>query len=195
MNMPKTPPEPPATIAWEGQWLRIRVRGRWEYAERTHADGMATLIIAVTPDDCLLFVEQFRIPLQAPTIEFPAGLVGDEHAGEGLAESAARELLEETGWQAGRVEVLLVGPTSAGLSNERIALCRASDLRRVHDGGGHPEEGITVHKIPVDEVPGWLLSRQAEGYALDPKLWAGLWFARRDADGRVWSPVPEQDQR
>lgn len=42
--------------------------------------GLAAIIIAVTPEDNVLFVEQFRVPLQASTIEMPAGLVGDIHA-------------------------------------------------------------------------------------------------------------------
>ena len=41
---------------------------------------MAVIIIAVTPDDDVLFVEQYRVPLGARTIEMPAGLVGDDHA-------------------------------------------------------------------------------------------------------------------
>ena len=48
----------------EGKWLRMKRRGQWEYCERTHGrDGMAVIIIAVTPQDELLFVEQYRVPL------------------------------------------------------------------------------------------------------------------------------------
>jgi ADP-ribose pyrophosphatase len=68
---------PPPETMCEGKWLRLVRRGRWEYAERTHADGMAVIIIAATPDDRVLFVEQTRIPLDGKTIEMPAGLVGD----------------------------------------------------------------------------------------------------------------------
>ena len=48
---------------YEGNYLRMVVRGHWEYVERAHADGMAVIIIAVTPDDDVLFVEQYRVPL------------------------------------------------------------------------------------------------------------------------------------
>ena len=68
----------PREVLFEGRWLRLVQRGRWEYAERVHGGGMAVIIIAVTPADEVLFVEQFRIPLGKPTIEMPAGLVGDE---------------------------------------------------------------------------------------------------------------------
>src|SRR6476646_11249943 len=96
------------------------VAGHWEYVERVHAQGMAVIIVACTPQDDVLFVEQYRVPLGARTIEMPAGLVGDDHAHDTLESAARRELVEETGWEAADVQVLLVGPTSAGMSNERI---------------------------------------------------------------------------
>ena len=172
-----------ARTVYEGRYLRMVVRGRWEYVERTHAQGMAVIIIAVTPDDRVLFVEQYRVPLQARTIEMPAGLVGDDHASDTLEEAARRELIEETGWQAGRVQVLLTGPTSSGMSGERIAFVRATQLTRVGDGGGVGGEDITVHAVPRDEAPAWLMARASEGFEVDLKLWAGLWMIDRDPDG------------
>src|SRR5687768_12641831 len=88
----------PPRIAYEGKYLRMVERGTWEYSERTHAGGLAAIIIAVTPQDNVLFVEQFRVPLQSKTIEMPAGLVGDIDAEESIELSAVRELEEETGW-------------------------------------------------------------------------------------------------
>ena len=169
---------------YEGKWLRMKRRGHWEYCERTHGrNGMAVIIIAVTPQDEVLFVEQYRVPLQQRTIEMPAGLVGDQDGEDTLEMAAARELLEETGWQASHVEVLMEGPTSSGMSSEMIAFCRATGLARVHAGGGDETEDITVHEVPVDEAARWLTSKMAEGYAMDPKLWAGLWFVERNPDG------------
>jgi len=59
-----------------GKWLRLKRRGRWEYAERTNPGG-GVMIIAVTPEDRILFVEQERPAIECMTIEMPAGLVGD----------------------------------------------------------------------------------------------------------------------
>jgi len=168
---------------YEGQWLRLLRRGRWEYVERTHGNGMAVIIIAVTPDDNVLFVEQFRVPLNQRTIEMPAGLVGDDHADDTLAGAARRELVEETGWEATDVDVLLTGPTSSGMSSERIAFVRARGLHRVGPGGGTDGEDITVHEVPRADVPMWLVQKQREGFELDLKLWAGLWMIDRDPDG------------
>ena len=168
---------------YEGQWLRVKVCGRWEYAERTHADGLAVIIVAVTPENNFLLVEQYRVPIDSKAIEMPAGLVGDVDAAEPIALSAERELLEETGWQAGRIQVLMTGPTSAGFSSERVCFVRASDLTRVHAGGGDADEKIRVHEIPVSDVPRWLTQKMTEGYAVDPRVWAGLWLIDRNPDG------------
>lgn len=177
-------------LLYEGKWLRLVQRGRWEYAERTHGKGMAVIIIAVTPADEVLFVEQYRVPLGARTIEMPAGLVGDDHAHDTLEAAAHRELVEETGWQPGSVEVLLVGPTSSGMSNERIAFVRARNLAKVGDGGGIDGEDITVHTVPRSEAPAWLVQKQREGYELDLKLWAGLWMIERNPDGSRVEALP-----
>ena len=171
---------------YEGQWLRLVRRGHWESCERTHGKGMAVIIIACTPADEVLFVEQYRVPLGARTIEMPAGLVGDDHAHDTLESAARRELIEETGWEPATVEVLLIGPTSAGMSNERIAFVRARDLAQVGPGGGVDNEDITVHAVPRNEAPAWLAQKQREGFELDLKLWAGLWMLERNPDG---SPI------
>ena len=171
----------PKTI-WEGKYLRMVTRGRWEYVERTNA-GSAVIVIAVTPEDKLVFVEQFRVPMNANTIEMPAGLVGDTDANDTLEDAARRELLEETGWLASEVKVLMVGPTSSGMSNEVVAFVRARGLSRVHAGGGDDTENITVHEVPVADAPRWLSAKMAEGYAMDAKLWAGLWLIDRNPDG------------
>jgi len=175
-------------VVYEGRWQRMVVRGTWEYSERTHPGGLAAIIIAVTPDDRVLFVEQFRVPLQARTIEMPAGLVGDIHAGESIEQSAIRELEEETGWTAERAEVLMTGPTSSGASSEKIAFVRATGLRKVGGGGGDGSEDITVHEVPRAQAAAWLAAKMHEGYELDAKLWAGLWMIDHELDGTPREP-------
>jgi len=173
----------PRELLYEGHWLRLVRRGHWESCERTNGEGMAVIIIAATPADEVLFVEQYRVPMGMRTIEMPAGLVGDDHAHDTLEAAARRELVEETGWEPASVEVLLVGPTSAGMSNERIAFVRARGLVKVGEGGGVDNEDITVHAVPRAQAPAWLMQKQREGYALDLKLWAGLWMLERNPDG------------
>jgi ADP-ribose pyrophosphatase len=178
-------PEPSSAtveILHEARFLRLCRRGRWEYAERTNA-GSAVIVVAVTPEDCIVFVEQFREPIQQRSIEMPAGLVGDIDSEESIELAAQRELEEETGWHAEQVEFLMMGPSSSGMSTEQIAFVRAHSLTRVGTGGGDVTENITVHEIPRTEAPAWLDAKRREGFSIDPKLYAGLYFVERNPDG------------
>src|SRR5690349_16279251 len=107
--------EQPVTL-FKGKFLALVKEGRWEYAERVGATG-AAIILAVTPEEKILLVEQYRIPVHATTVELPAGITGDSGENESDAEAAKRELLEETGWQAGKIEELTTGPASSGLTS------------------------------------------------------------------------------
>lgn len=164
-------------VLFNGRWLRLCRRGRWEYAERTTPGG-AVIVIALTPDDKVVFVEQWREAIRARAIEMPAGLIGDEPGKESeqLVDAARRELLEETGYACGRIDYYMTGPSSSGMSTETIAFARAWDLRREHGGGGVAGEDIRVHEIPRVEAARWLCRKLAEGYSIDPKVFAGLYF-------------------
>ncbi len=165
------------TTLCNGTWLRLMKRGRWEFAERTNPGG-GVMIIAVTRDDNVLFVEQFRPALDCRTIEMPAGLVGDQadSRGEDAVAAAHRELIEETGYAAASIEFIMAGPTSAGMSNEILAFVRARDLTRVEAGGGDETEDIVVHEIPRRDAARWLVRKMADGYSVDPKMFAGMYF-------------------
>ncbi len=167
----------PVETLFEGRWLSLRKRGRWEYAERNNPDG-AVIILAVTPADKVLFVEQYRVSILQNTIEMPAGLVGDlaDQSDENALMAAQRELEEETGYRCRRVEFVHCGPSSSGMSTEMITFVRAWDLEKVGPGGGDETENIVVHEVPRGEAGAWLFARAAEGYSIDPKLFAGLWF-------------------
>jgi len=182
MNSPERSPIPvdasaPVETLYVGKWLTLRKRGRWEFAERNNPGG-AVIILAVTPEDKVLFVEQYRVSILKNTIEMPAGLVGDLHAhgDEDALLAARRELEEETGYRCGRLDFVHEGPSSSGMSTEMIAFVRAWDLEKVGPGGGDETENIVVHEVPRQEAGHWLFARAAEGYSIDPKLFAGLWF-------------------
>ncbi|HMO68628.1 MAG TPA: NUDIX domain-containing protein, partial [Novosphingobium sp.] len=99
--------EEPERIVWQGRFVTAKVRGKWEYVSR--ARGIrAAVILAIDAEDHVILVEQFRVPLGRTCIELPAGLIGDDEgkAGEAATEAAARELEEETGYRAERMEVI-----------------------------------------------------------------------------------------
>jgi ADP-ribose pyrophosphatase len=158
-----------------GRHLALVKQGKWEFVQRCKASAVVS-IIAVTPNDEVLLVEQLRVPVGLSVIELPAGLVGDEEAHEDLLIAANRELDEETGWSAQRLEILYRGPSSAGLTSEIVTMVHAQKLTRTSAGGGVPGEGITVHAVPRSQLPGWLNARLAAGQLIDHKVYAGLWW-------------------
>ncbi|MEK7780911.1 MAG: NUDIX hydrolase [Verrucomicrobiota bacterium] len=171
----------PKTTLDTGKFLALVKEGQWEYAERTNASG-AAIIVAVTDEQKLLLVEQYRIPVHARTIELPAGIIGDDpgNGDEAHAEAARRELIEETGFEAGRIEAVTHGPSSSGLTSETVTLFIATQLCRVGAGGGVAHEDITVHEVPLAQVHTWLEAQAKSGMLVDPKVYAGLYFIGRN---------------
>jgi ADP-ribose pyrophosphatase len=154
---------------FEGKRLVVRERKGWEFAERKSAKR-AVAIVAVTPAGELILTEQYRAPVDARVIDLPAGLI-EEY---GPAETARRELKEETGYACERVTKLAQAPTSPGITSEIVQYYRAINPRRTGKGGGVGGEKIRVHRVPLAEVRGWLRKRKA---LVDAKIWTGLYFA------------------
>jgi ADP-ribose pyrophosphatase len=161
-------------IVWQGNFVTAKVRGKWEYVSR--ARGIrAAVILAIDTDergnDHVILVEQFRLPLGKPCIELPAGLIGDgEDAGETAELAGARELEEETGYRAERMENLGEFYSSPGMVTESFTLLRARGLTRVGPGGGTPGEDITVHRVPLAGLDTFIAERRARGDAIDVKI-------------------------
>jgi ADP-ribose pyrophosphatase len=161
----------PDEIMWQGRFLVARRKGKWEYVSR--ARGIrAAVILAVDPEDHVILVEQFRVPLGRPCIELPAGLIGDhpDVEGEDDAVAAARELEEETGYHAERMEVIGEFWSSPGMVSESFTLLRAHGLSRVGDGGGVEGENITVHRVPVSGIADAIAQWRTRGYSIDVRL-------------------------
>lgn len=167
-------------IIAEGRFISLLRMGRWEFVRRRNARAVVG-IIAVTPADEVLLVEQHRVPVAANVIELPAGLVGDDgDPNEALELAAARELEEECGWRPARCRVLQAGPSSAGLSDEIVHLVLAEDLTQVGPGGGVAGEDITVHAVPRKDIAAWLVEAAANGKLIDHKVQAGLWWLSQE---------------
>lgn len=168
-----------------GRYLELVDEGGWEYVRRVVASGVV-IIVATTDDGALVLVEQPRAAVHQHTIELPAGLVGD-HPGEvdePMERAAERELEEETGYHATTWTRLFAGPPSVGLSGEMVTFFRATGLTRVAAGGGDATEQITVHVIPLDDVPVFLAEQTARGALVDPKVYAGLYFVHAERRAR-----------
>lgn len=164
-----------------GKFLELLKEGRWEYVRRVNANG-AIMIVAVTEDGELLLVEEYRVPLHALTIGLPAGISGDEGE-ESTLQSARRELEEETGYRADAWTYLFTGPSSPGLTTEMVSFYLAEGLYQISEGGGVAHENITVHRIPLPLVHGWLMDQTGQGKVVDPKIFMGLYFLSRSVNG------------
>lgn len=171
----------PVETLHTGRHLVLLKEGRWEYVRRTSNRG-AVFVAALTDARELILIEQYRVPLHARCIELPAGILGDEHdhRDEAPEACAARELEEETGYRGTRFRQLTSGPVAGGMTSEILYLVAAEGLSRTGRGGGVDGEEITVHAVPLADVPGWLERRRAEGLLVEPRIYAALHFL----DGR-----------
>ncbi len=161
----------PEEIRWQGRFIVAKTRGKWEYVSR--ARGIrAAVILAVDEVGHVILVEQFRVPLGRATIELPAGLIGDgDHtAGEDPTAAAVRELEEETGYTATRMEVVGEFYSSPGMVSESFTLLRAHGLHQIGPGGGVDGEDITVHRVPVAELAGFVTQARERGLGIDVRL-------------------------
>ncbi len=162
-----------------GEFLELVREGHWEYARRTNSPG-AVVIVPVTSDGCLVLIEQYRIPVHARVVELPAGLIGDSaaDADETIESAARRELLEETGYEAWDLRADL-GPSVGwhGFGSRHVPAGDAARAarcgRRRAVRANHGSRGAAATRRTL------VRQRRDEGTLVDPKVYAGLFFAER----------------
>ena len=114
-----------------------------------HPGAVVVLPLLKTTDGvCVVTIRQRRPAVDRVLVELPAGTL---ERGEDPSLAAARELEEETGFRAGRVEALACFLTSPGLSDERMWAFVASELQSVGQRLEEDEE-ISVEIVAVKEA-------------------------------------------
>ncbi|GMQ84626.1 MAG: NUDIX hydrolase [Acidimicrobiia bacterium] len=110
----------------------------------------AVAIVALDGDDVVL-IEQFRAPIGEAILEIPAGML--DIPGEDAITAARRELVEEVGFSAGRLDHLTDILTSPGVTDELISLYLAEGIEPVPRRPEGPEERhATVVTMPLAEA-------------------------------------------
>jgi len=162
-------------IRYTGQYIQIRDRQGWEFVERLNSKGIV-IIVAMTTQQELIFVEQYRPAVDNHVLEFPAGLVGDnpESTNESLQDAAERELLEETGYTSNKMIELVSGPISAGISNEICTFFYSNDIVKTGQGGGVDTENITTHIVPYKDVQTFIQTFQKQNKLIALQVYVGL---------------------
>lgn len=158
----------PVLTMWAGKYISTLKQGRWEYVSRTGSTN--AVVILAEHDGKVVLIEQYRVPVGGRCLELPAGLVGDEDPNATVDGTAVKELEEETGFTAQRIEQLGQFHSSPGMVAESFTLVRAHGLRKVGEGGGNEHEDITVHLVAREDIPAFIQQRREHGTAVDVKL-------------------------
>lgn len=107
-------------------------------------------VVALTPDERVVLVRQFRHGIAEATCEIPGGMVDPEDS-DPLA-AARRELLEETGHASETWETLGVVTPNPAIQSNRCHTFLARDARRVQDPRPSPGEDLSVELVTLDEL-------------------------------------------
>ncbi len=123
-------------------------------------------VIALTDDNKVVLVHQYRTALEQVTLEIPAGKLD---GGEDPESAIRRELKEETGYEAERVAFLCHIALAAGYSDEIMSLYMAMGL---HFTGAEPDDDEFIHVdlVNLDEM----VDRVLDGRVIDSKTMIGV---------------------
>jgi ADP-ribose pyrophosphatase len=137
----------------------------------------AVAVVAITKNNELVLVRQFRTATGEVVLEIPAGVPGKEEPGE---VAAARELEEETGYRPGKVAKIYEGFASPGYSSEVLRYYLATDLQKTNQNTDE-DEFVEVDHLPVSQC----LKMLAAGEIKDNKTIVGILIADKFLKGEL----------
>lgn len=128
----------------------------WDYI--AHRKGAAA-VLPVTEDGKILMVRQYRSALNRETLEIPAG--SRDSVEEPFRVCAARELEEETGYRAGKLELLVTVATTVAFCNEVIEVYLATELTRTQQHLDE-DEFVEIESYTVDELKDMVFAQKIQ---------------------------------
>lgn len=167
-------------------WLFRLRRRRFRSARTGHthdffvteiADGVH--VIAVTPDDQVVLVSQFRAASGRDSLETPGGLL---EPGEDPGEAGARELLEETGYAGDPPESLGILRPNPALLTMAISTVVIRNARRIAEPRPDTAEELSVVLAPASEIPAMIRDGRIDHAACVAGLL--IWLATKDQEAR-----------
>jgi ADP-ribose pyrophosphatase len=152
----------------------------WEAVGRVNALGVV-VVVPVTEGGEVVLIRQYRPALDRFVIELPAGLIDP---GEDVFEAGRRELIEETGHEAGRIEILTEGVMSTGIETEPWTVLLAEQVTPASpeacaERPADENEDIDVLSVPLGEAALAVPDLLQEGEAVDLRIYGLLELARR----------------
>jgi 8-oxo-dGTP pyrophosphatase MutT (NUDIX family) len=134
----------------------------------------AVAVVAVTDAGSVVLIEQYRAPVDHWILEIPAGTRDVE--GEPPEETARRELVEEAGYRAERMDLLTEILNTPGFCDESTCLYLATGLTPVpHERQGFEEQQISVVEVLLDRFDAMV----DDGSIVDAQTILGVGLARR----------------
>lgn len=170
---------------FQGKIVELVVQEYNEPSGRTHTKEIikhpgGSVVVPVLDNNNIVLVKQYRYPLDKFILEFPAGKL---EPNEDPLECAARELTEETGYTAGKIEKLTAIYTTPGFCNELLHLYIATSLEKSVTGQQleRDEHSLSVVELPLSEA----LDMIDRGEIMDSKTIVGILLAERKIKGII----------
>lgn len=145
---------------------RNGVERTWDMVKR-NTFGRIVAIAAITDKNEIIMEKIYRIPCEKYIYELPAGLM--DKPGESEIEAITRELLEETGYKAEKVELLSNGPFNTGLVKDEMAIYLGLEAKKAQEPELEAAEDIEVFTVPLANLFKFISENQKDG-SVDLKI-------------------------
>ena len=182
-------------ILYDSKYLQLKTTKApngefdWTYAHRPNTKSAQSDAVIIVPilhennEKFIIFLETKRPPIYAENkaetcIELPAGLIGDVRDNESIIEAAKTELLEETGYIADRIQLIIENSSSSGGCLSETIAYTIADIRDTKQKEiPSSDNGVIIahHKINIKDVDKWILTQAKEKKSISSQTLGALY--------------------